>query len=269
MSSSSSSHLSTMPSSSRITSSNCHSASAPANSSQSSISIITRDSSNAANSLLCMQQYTTDRIKFLLKQQPSTYKVLENEKNKSSICWKVFGFPAKKIQNTNEYQKIDGFTSCQTCYQKFSYTSITGTRNMLSHSCVKNLSNTNITKFISSSSSSQVKPNDMMKIYEKVKLRSKFGEFDVNCTLRGADTISNHIYDLADDYRLKLKDILREPLESDAICVSPDLWSDDHKKISYLGITAMFTTSNYKYKTVDLCCKPFFGDDQTWGKYIN
>ncbi|CAF5064551.1 unnamed protein product, partial [Rotaria sp. Silwood1] len=98
---------------------------------------------------------------------------------------------------------------------------------------------------------------------------SKFAEFDVNCTSRGADTISNHIYDLADDYRLKLKDILREPLESGAICVSPDLWSDDHKKISYLGITAMFTTSNYEYKTVDLCCKPFVGDDQMWEKYIN
>ncbi|CAF4534007.1 unnamed protein product, partial [Rotaria sp. Silwood2] len=110
------------------------SASAPANSIQSSISIITRDSSNAVNSSSRMQQYTTDRIKFLLKQQPSTYKVLENEKNKSSICWKVFGFPAKRIENTNEYQKIDGFTSCRTCYQTFSYTVTTGTRNMLSHS---------------------------------------------------------------------------------------------------------------------------------------
>ncbi|CAF4192312.1 unnamed protein product, partial [Rotaria sp. Silwood2] len=86
---------------------------------------------------------------------------------------------------------------------------------------------------------------------------SKFGEFDVSCALRGADTISNHIYDLADDYRLKLKDILREPLESGAICVSPDLWSGDHMKISYLCITATFTTSNYEYKTVDLRCKPF------------
>ncbi|CAF0782265.1 unnamed protein product [Rotaria sp. Silwood1] len=55
MSSSSSSHISTMSSSSRITSLNCHSASAPANSSQSSISIITRDSSNAANSSSRMQ----------------------------------------------------------------------------------------------------------------------------------------------------------------------------------------------------------------------
>ena len=77
---------------------------------------------------------------------------------------------------------------------------------------------------------------------------SEFGEFDVNCALRGADTISNHIYDLTNDCRLKLKDILQEPLESGATCVSLDLWSDNHKKISYLGITATFTTSTYEYK---------------------
>ncbi|CAF3605522.1 unnamed protein product, partial [Rotaria sp. Silwood2] len=72
-----------------------------------------------------------------------------------------------------------------------------------------------------------------------------------------------------DDYRLKLKDILREPLESGAICVSPDLWSGDHMKISYLCITATFTTSNYEYKTVDLRCKPFVGDDHRGKIYIN
>ncbi|CAF1334764.1 unnamed protein product [Rotaria sordida] len=255
----SSSHLSTMSSSSRIASSNCHSASAPADFSQSSISIMTCDSSNAGNSSSHMQQYTTARIKFLLKQQPSTYTVLKNEKKKSSICWEVFGFPAKKLENTKEYKKIDGFTSCEKCYETFSYASTTGTRNMLSHSCVKNLSNTKITTFTSSSSSSQRKLNGMMKIYKKVKLSeqelntvknlvsswichdmrpfkiiedlglkdllqefivlgSKFGEFDVSCALRGAGTISNHIYDLVDDYRLKLKDILREPLDSGAIC---------------------------------------------------
>ena len=96
---------------------------------------------------------------------------------------------------------------------------------------------------------------------------SEFGEFDANCALRGADTISNHIYDLASDCRLKLKDILQEPLESGAICVSPDLWSDNHKKTSYLGITATFTTSTHEYKSVDLCCKPFEGDDHS-GKNI-
>ncbi|CAF0997451.1 unnamed protein product [Rotaria sordida] len=148
-------------SSSPIASSNYHSASAPAGFSQSSISIMAYDSSNATNSSSHIQQYTTARIKFLLKQQPLTYTILKNENTKSSICWEVFGFPAKKLENTKEYKKIDGFTSCEKCYETFSYTSTTGTRNMLSHSCVKNLSNTKITTFTSSSSSSQLKRGSM------------------------------------------------------------------------------------------------------------
>ena len=44
------------------------------------------------------------RIKFLLKQQPSTYIVIKNETTNSSLCWKVFGFPAKNLENTNQYE---------------------------------------------------------------------------------------------------------------------------------------------------------------------
>ena len=76
----SSSHFSTMSSSSRIISSNCHSISVPKNSSESSISIITCVSSKAANSSSSVQPHTTGRIKFLLKQQSSTYTVIKNEK---------------------------------------------------------------------------------------------------------------------------------------------------------------------------------------------
>ena len=84
-----------------------------------------------------------------------------------------------KSQKKNDgYQKIESFTTCRRSYQIFSYTSTTDTRNMLAHSCLKNLSNTKITTFTSSSSSTQVKLNNMMKIYKnKVKLREK--ELDI------------------------------------------------------------------------------------------
>ncbi len=68
---------------------------------------------------------------------------------------------------------------------------------------------------------------------------------------------------MADECRRQLKDILQEPLKSGAICVSPDLWSDDHRKISYLGITASFVDKQLQYKVADLCCKPFIADDQS------
>ena len=89
------------------------------------------------------------------------------KKKNSSICWKIFGFPAKKSEKTDGYKRIEGFTICERCYQTFPYTSITSTRNMLAHSYVKNLSNTKITTLTLSSSFTQVKLNNMMKIYLK------------------------------------------------------------------------------------------------------
>ncbi len=94
-------------------------------------------------------------------------------------------------------------------------------------------------------------------------LGAKYGEFDVSNALRSADTLANHIYELAEESRGKLNEILKEPLESGAVCVSPDLWSDNHRKISYLGMTATFVNQQFEYKVADLCCKPFTGDDQS------
>ena len=54
-------------------------------------------------------------------------------------------------------------------------------------------------------------------------LDSKYGEFDIKNTLHFAHTLSNYIYDLADECRAQLNEILQEPLEMGAVCVSPDL----------------------------------------------
>lgn len=114
-----------------------------------------------------------------MKQQPSIYTVIKNEKRTSSLCWQVFGFPAKKVENTNQFKRIEGFTSCRVCYQTFSYTSTTGTRNMLAHSCVKNLSNTKIATFTTTPSSpSHLKLDTTINNCKQVKISDK----DINCT---------------------------------------------------------------------------------------
>ena len=59
---------------------------------------------STTNSSSRTRQYTSEQIKFLLKQQPSTYIVIKSEKINSSLCWKVFEFPAKKLENTNQYE---------------------------------------------------------------------------------------------------------------------------------------------------------------------
>jgi hypothetical protein len=160
-------------SSSSITLCNCKSI--PTDSSQLSVSIATCSSTAAVTSPSHnTKQYISERIRFLLKQQSSIYKVIENEKTNSSLCWKCFGFPAKKSENNDQFERIEGFTSCRSCYQTFAYTSNTGTRNMIAHACVKNLSNTKITTFTTTSSpSSQFNLGSMMNNYRQVKLNQK------------------------------------------------------------------------------------------------
>jgi hypothetical protein len=284
----------------------------------------------AANSPSRTTEYTPERIKLLLKQHSTIYKVIKNEGiHLSSSCWRVFGYPAKKLEESNQFERIQGFASCQSCYQTFAYTSSTGTRNMNAHACVKNLSNSKITSYAttSSSSSCQMKLSSMTNNYKQVKLNekelstvknltcswlcqdmrsfttvedkglrnllqefinlgkfvlsdvvfsrtfiyfvfvcllgAKHGEFDVKNAIRGADVLSDYIYKLADEARSNIRDLLKEPFEAGAICISPDLWSDSYKQISYLGLSATFVDKNFKYDSVELCCKPYIERDQS------
>jgi hypothetical protein len=45
----------------------------------------------------------------------------------------------------------------------------------------------------------------------------------VTNVIRGADTLSDHIYSLVDQYRFDFKEILKEPFRNEAVCISPDM----------------------------------------------
>jgi len=128
------------------------------------------------------QKYTSDRIKSLLKQHPSIYTVIKNEKTNPSVCWKLFGFPAKKLDNSTQFQRIEGFSSCHLCYQTFVYTSNTGTRNMLAHPCVKNTSQSKITTFTTTSCSRRINFDNMTKNYPMVKMNEREIDYLKNIT---------------------------------------------------------------------------------------
>lgn len=70
-------------------------------------------------------------------------------------------------------------------------------------------------------------------------------------------TIKNEIRRLAANERLLLKDRLVEAIKYGGLCISPDIWSDKYRKISYLGATAHFVTKDYKYHSIDLFCTEF------------
>jgi hypothetical protein len=81
--------------------------------------------------------------------------------------------------------------------------------------------------------------------------------------LFSSHTTSSHVAKLADEYRLKIRQQLIEPLDNQAVTVCPDLWTDPYRQISYLGISVCFTNDQYKFLTYDLCCSPFVQKDKT------
>ncbi|CAF4659126.1 unnamed protein product, partial [Rotaria socialis] len=83
------------------------------------------------------------------------------------------------------------------------------------------------------------------------------GSINIDDILATPTTISNNVKKLAEYYRSLLRSILIEQAESGTLDVCPNLWTDNHKKIKYLGVTVYFVTNGYELFTFDLCCTRF------------
>ncbi|CAF1391214.1 unnamed protein product [Rotaria sordida] len=242
--------------------------------------------------------YTSDQIRFLLKNEKQRYEVIPNKaKSAKAPHWSTFGFPAKLNEKTGIFERIIGFASCNNCKKTFVYNSNSGTSHLKEHSCTSNLIQTSTTSVMKQPTVEQyltvqknlttdqstvikdliarwictdIRPFSIIEdgglrllIQECVKLGSLYGNIHVDNILRGRTTISNHIYKLADTSRQQIKLILQEPYNSGCLSISPDFWNDKHRQISYLGVSATFVDSNYHYYTIDLLCRPFEAPDKS------
>lgn len=81
--------------------------------------------------------------------------------------------------------------------------------------------------------------------------------------MRGADTTAAHVNKLADQHRIQISEELREPLESNAVTLCPDMWTDPVRQISYLGIAATFVDQQFQFRSYDLSCCPFEEEDKS------
>lgn len=102
---------------------------------------------NCSSSVVCTStsectsnsiKYNSTNIKQFLKQQPTKYVVVDNQKishTKPSPCWIRFGLPATKDENDRNII-IKNFASCRSCYTTYSYT-YGSTKSLISHKCSK------------------------------------------------------------------------------------------------------------------------------------
>ncbi|CAF5108382.1 unnamed protein product, partial [Rotaria sp. Silwood1] len=105
--------------------------------------------------------------------------------------------------------------------------------------------------------------HELLQFFYELGIKMKDANLKINNFIPSRYTISRNIHSIAEQTRAKFKELLLEPLKNDAVTLSPDLWTDRFKQISYLGITATLINSLHKYQTITLCCTEFTENEKT------
>jgi hypothetical protein len=76
-------------------------------------------------------------------------------------------------------------------------------------------------------------------------------------------TVKNELDRMAKAQRNLLKQVLVSAAGNYQLSISPDNWSDNHRKIAYMGATVHFTDDQFEYHSMDLFCAEFVEQKKT------
>jgi hypothetical protein len=68
---------------------------------------------------------------------------------------------------------------------------------------------------------------------------------------------------MAKKQRKALKQTLLLAAENNQLFISPDNWTDNHRKISYMGATVHSIDAQFQYQSLDLFCAEFVEQKKT------
>jgi hypothetical protein len=91
----------------------------------------------------------------------------------------------------------------------------------------------------------------------------KCGPVAASSLLPCRKTISKEIKRMANVGRNEMKSILITAARGRPLSLSPDLWSDGYKKMSYLGCTAQWVDSDWNLCSFELFCLPYRKPNKT------
>ncbi|CAF1049622.1 unnamed protein product [Adineta steineri] len=235
-----------------------------------------------------------DEIKRLLCMRVGRYTVNASGVTKSHLAswWSTFGFAKEEVSGETYF--VSNFVSCQKCFTTYRYGS-SSTESISRHQCNSSISSSpksatidnqftldkhfikekkifrhfekqNATKLFCNWVSDSFRPISMIEDQGFYEICSYFYDLgtknynrnmDVQSLFQSRQTVSRCIVDQAQYYRQQLSDIIREPLDNHCVTLSPDMWSDKFRQLSYLGVTATFIDINMKFKKFTLCCRSF------------
>lgn len=169
--------------------------------------------------------------------------------SKRSVVWKHF----KQIIDENG-QNIPNFFACGVCGKVLKQRG-TGTTNFKEHKCMKASNTDQVIPPLSDRKSlldaattwviqdgipfSKIEGDGFKKFAsEIVRISQKFKEpIDLNATLPSRTTISRAVTSI---YDRQYNDICEELKNVPFYGITTDMWSDDHKRSSFIGITAHY-----------------------------
>ncbi|CAF3441364.1 unnamed protein product [Rotaria socialis] len=216
------------------------------------------DSNNVGCTLLSTSKIACKMIYNLLIHKDPRVILVENTKKHTSDCWNQFRYPVIIDDKGVVVTKLDKFVSCKYCSITFSYNN-NSTSQMNKHDC-RNSPVKCSTKSDSTSSLS-FKQKKVLSFTCNRSGSIKLNEEEEEEKCRYYFITCSKI--IANEYRSNIRQKLIEPLLQQAVTICPNMWSDSHRQVSYLGISVCFTDENYQFFAYDLCCQPYTEADKS------
>ncbi|CAF3569995.1 unnamed protein product [Rotaria sp. Silwood1] len=76
-----------------------------------------------------MGSFDSEKVKRLLIFEKCKYKIIENTCPSKASWWRAFGFPAR-LNEHNQWERIEGFISCTKCMNTQIYNKLSGTKRL-------------------------------------------------------------------------------------------------------------------------------------------
>ncbi|CAF1433590.1 unnamed protein product [Rotaria sordida] len=240
----------------------------------------------------------SDQIRKLLCQRINRFTVVAHGVTKTHLAqwWSSFGFAKETI--SGETFTVSNFVSCIHCFTTYRYGS-SSTESIAHHECsgptTENSSTLDkhftkqknpfrlceqrhLTKLFTNWICDDLRPISVVEDSGLKKICSYFyslGEkncsrsMDLDSLFQSRQTISRSLKNEAQLYREQISELIKEPVENQALTAAPDIWTDRYRQLSYLGVTVTFIDLSQQFKKLTLCCRNFPVDLAKTGENIS
>lgn len=213
---------------------------------------------------------------------------LRKNSSGKSLVWEKFG----EIIDQNG-DRVPNYVACVKCKKAYAYSGHkTGTSSLLRHKCTSGTSTilrytqSTVTKPVTNDAKDMVCRRAVEFVAKDIRpfqvvagagflnmaqtligIGAKYGNVDASSLLPHPTTLSRKTSELAEELRDVVRDIVVPIARSIGISATLDLWTDDHKKVSYLGVTIHYVR-DYKLVGRVLCTSEFDPECRKTGENV-